>query len=204
MLSILLLGAALISAPPAATSGTALHSTHTRSALLYQRTPQKKQPKKKSRQAPSSSRNNGSEIDGAETRGAGIIDFAPPPPTAVDIEQEGVLSDQSETPDVLALRQQAVDPNFIRAAWDSAELARQVQYPRPALRNGVTGTVVIHARVDAEGNVAEAVMSRSDAHRTLEEEALRAVQSYRFTAARWKGMPVESWVEIPLRFRLGE
>ncbi|MBI3246326.1 MAG: energy transducer TonB [Deltaproteobacteria bacterium] len=78
-------------------------------------------------------------------------------------------------------------------------------YPMLARRRGEQGTVLLRVRVRADGSVAEAEVKQSSGSTLLDDTALRTVRdSWRFTPARLNGMPMESWVEVPIRFVLGK
>ncbi len=78
-------------------------------------------------------------------------------------------------------------------------------YPMLARRRGEQGTVLLRVRVRTDGSVAEAEIKQSSGSTLLDDTALRTVRdSWRFTPARLDGVPVESWVEVPIRFVLGK
>jgi protein TonB len=65
--------------------------------------------------------------------------------------------------------------------------------------------VLLSVLVRADGSVAEAEVKHSSGSPLLDDSALRTVkESWRFLPARLDGVPVESWVEVPIRFVLGE
>jgi len=76
-------------------------------------------------------------------------------------------------------------------------------YPMLARRRREQGTVLLRVRVRADGSVAEAEVKQSSGSALLDDTALRTVRdSWRFTPARLDGIPIESWVEVPIRFVL--
>jgi len=76
-------------------------------------------------------------------------------------------------------------------------------YPLLARRIGMQGTVVLRVHVRADGSVAEAELARSSGSQLLDDSALKTVRErWRFLPARLDGAPVESWVEVPIRFVL--
>jgi len=78
-------------------------------------------------------------------------------------------------------------------------------YPLLARRLGEQGVVLLRVHVRADGNVAEAEIKQSSGSTLLDDSALRTVrESWRFLPARLDGVPVESWVEVPIRFVLGD
>ncbi|NOT57411.1 MAG: energy transducer TonB [Deltaproteobacteria bacterium] len=77
-------------------------------------------------------------------------------------------------------------------------------YPVMARRMGVQGTVVLRVHVHADGSVIAAAIARSSGSELLDDSALRTVrEQWRFVPARLNDEPVESWVEVPIRFVLG-
>lgn len=78
-------------------------------------------------------------------------------------------------------------------------------YPMLARRRGEHGTVLLRVRVRADGSVAETEVKQSSGSTLLDDAALRTVRTtWRFTPARLDGVPIESWVEVPIRFVLGD
>jgi protein TonB len=76
-------------------------------------------------------------------------------------------------------------------------------YPEDARAAGHQGTVMIHVRVDAQGKVASARISRSSGHASLDERARNTVANqWTFKPAKAGGVPVASEVIIPIRFTL--
>ncbi len=76
-------------------------------------------------------------------------------------------------------------------------------YPALARRMGVQGTVVLRVHVHADGSVIAAEVKQSSGSELLDDSALRTVrESWQFVPARVNDEPVESWVEVPIRFVL--
>jgi len=76
-------------------------------------------------------------------------------------------------------------------------------YPLIARRMGTQGVVVLRVFVHPDGRVGEVAVSRSSGSDLLDDSALRTVrEQWRFLPARLDGQPVESWVEVPIRFVL--
>lgn len=74
------------------------------------------------------------------------------------------------------------------------------EYPSLAREAGVEGEVIVRALVGIDGRVHHTVVVQSV--RGLDEAAIKAVQSARFTPATQKGKPVALWMLIPLEFSL--
>lgn len=76
------------------------------------------------------------------------------------------------------------------------------EYPMLARRRGWSGTVLLKVRVSASGSPREIRLLKGSGHEILDTAAQEAVQGWRFVAAMRNGEPVESWVEVPVRFEL--
>jgi protein TonB len=75
-------------------------------------------------------------------------------------------------------------------------------YPPRAVEFGLTGTVLIRARVGADGSTEEIRLWRTSGHALLDAAALAAVRRWAFEPASQDGRRVEAWVEVPVHFRL--
>ena len=67
---------------------------------------------------------------------------------------------------------------------------------------GLSGTVLIRARVGADGDTEEIRLWRTSGHALLDAAALAAVRRWAFEPASLDGRRVEAWVEVPVHFRL--
>jgi protein TonB len=95
------------------------------------------------------------------------------------------------------------DPNSIA----HADYARNPPpaYPAIARRRAQQGTVTVSVLVGADGSVERAEVADSSGFDTLDDAALETVRSrWRFVPARHRGLAVESWVLVPIRFALIE
>jgi periplasmic protein TonB len=75
-------------------------------------------------------------------------------------------------------------------------------YPRVARRRNYQGTVLLDVRVSAKGTVAEAKVAQSSGYSVLDRSALDSVRHWRFAPARRGNHPIETWVQVPVRFEL--
>jgi TonB family protein len=73
-------------------------------------------------------------------------------------------------------------------------------YPSYALEAGLTGTVLLHVLVGADGSVRE--IRVVDGSKVFIQAAVSAIARWRFSPARIGRHPVPIWVEVPVRFRL--
>lgn len=77
-------------------------------------------------------------------------------------------------------------------------------YPRIARQRGWQGVVIVRVSVDEAGLPCHAAIRDSSGHAVLDEAALDAVRTWRFSPARRDGQAVASAVDVPVRFSLGE
>lgn len=75
-------------------------------------------------------------------------------------------------------------------------------YPRLSKRMGEQGEVRLRVLVAVDGRVASVQLSRSSGYDRLDEAALESVKHWRFKPATQGGEPLETWVEIPVKFVL--
>lgn len=76
-------------------------------------------------------------------------------------------------------------------------------YPASARRRRVEGLVMVRARVGREGRVLETQLAHSSGAEDLDRSAVEAVRAWRFQPGSRGTEPVEAWVNVPVRFRLG-
>ena len=76
-------------------------------------------------------------------------------------------------------------------------------YPLVARRLGMEGVVLLEVVVAPDGRAADVRIVRSSGHPALDESALATVRDrWRFVPAHRDGVPVESRVTVPIRFKL--
>ena len=76
------------------------------------------------------------------------------------------------------------------------------EYPTAALRRRETGTVLVHAEVDAAGNPTDVSVARSSRSRALDRAAVQAVRRWTFRPAQQDGRPVAGSLDVPVEFTL--
>ena len=74
------------------------------------------------------------------------------------------------------------------------------RYPAMSQARDEEGTVLLQALITKEGRIARTMVVRSVT--AFDEEAIRAVEQWRFKPARSQGQPVAVWVAIPVKFSL--
>jgi len=80
--------------------------------------------------------------------------------------------------------------------------APKPRYPESARRDGKEGRVLLRVLVNEEGRSASVEVNRSSGIEALDQAAVEAIKRWRFSPARLGDRPVESWVRIPIEFRL--
>lgn len=92
---------------------------------------------------------------------------------------------------------------LVEARHDLSELDNpRPRYPLAARRRGNEGRVLLRAHVTRNGICDRVQLIKSSGHRLLDKSAIRAVQQWRFMPAQQDGMAQDSWLEIPINFRL--
>ncbi|BBL72348.1 hypothetical protein MoryE10_29540 [Methylogaea oryzae] len=76
------------------------------------------------------------------------------------------------------------------------------RYPSMARERHWQGEVLVRTRILADGTAGEVRLERSSGHDVLDEAALEAVRQWRFVAAKEGDKAVDSWVIIPIDFKL--
>jgi protein TonB len=76
-------------------------------------------------------------------------------------------------------------------------------YPREALREGITGTVLLEVLVDVDGSPLKVTIHHSSGNRELDRAAQLQVQKHwRFRPASRNGTPVQAIGIVPIDFKL--
>lgn len=76
------------------------------------------------------------------------------------------------------------------------------RYPDVSRRAGEQGTVTLRVRVAADGSPSRVTVEKSSGSPHLDAAALDAVKGWRFSPARQGTEAVESWMLVPVVFRL--
>lgn len=81
-------------------------------------------------------------------------------------------------------------------------LAKNLEYPRMAIENNITGTVYVTYVVDKHGNVGDVEVARG-VHPVLDKEAVRVVKTLKgYKAGKQRGKPVQVQFTVPIHFVL--
>lgn len=76
------------------------------------------------------------------------------------------------------------------------------EYPESARREGREGRVLLRVLVDERGRSKQVEINSSSGSEALDRAAAEAIRRWRFDPARYGDQPVESWLRIPIEFRL--
>jgi len=74
------------------------------------------------------------------------------------------------------------------------------EYPKKARKERIQGTVVLHAKISAEGNIADLSVVSGDP--LLVKSAVKAVKQWKYKPYLREGKPVEVDTEIRVNFAL--
>ena len=75
-------------------------------------------------------------------------------------------------------------------------------YPRIAKQRGWEGEVLLKVHVDTQGRPIKVLIKTSSGYRVLDKAAVNAVKQWKFLPAHVGGVPIPSWVQIPVKFVL--
>lgn len=121
-------------------------------------------------------------------------------PHATDSSPDKTVSDAIVTPES---SQAAGSEPLIESRYDVASLNNpKPPYPLAARRHGAQGRVLLSVQVGTDGASHAVLLKRSSGHAVLDDAALQTVRRWHFVPARRGDSPVESWVDVPILFRL--
>jgi periplasmic protein TonB len=75
-------------------------------------------------------------------------------------------------------------------------------YPENARREGHEGRVVLRVLIDNQGRAKSVELNTSSGSQALDQAATEAIKRWRFHPAHVGDTPVDSWVNVPIDFRL--
>jgi len=78
------------------------------------------------------------------------------------------------------------------------------EYPESARAEGREGRVLLRVLVDDQGRTKSVEINASSGNDALDRAAIEAIKRWRFQPARHADKPVESWLRIPIEFRLAD
>lgn len=77
-------------------------------------------------------------------------------------------------------------------------------YPLAAKRRGMQGQVLLEVTVNTLGIASKVIVKQSSGFKILDNAAVKAVASWKFVPAMSNSIPMESIVEVPIRFELAQ
>ncbi len=97
-------------------------------------------------------------------------------------------------------------PSIEKSLWHQF-LAKNLTYPSQARTSGATGTVILALLISKNGEIIEIeIANESQVNPHLSKEALRVAKLFKgrfIPAVNLEGESEESWLNIPVRFKLG-
>ena len=107
-------------------------------------------------------------------------------------------------PAVTAHARERVEEEAAQPAVSDAAYLRNPApvYPEAARRSSEQGTVMLRVHVARDGTASRVSVEESSGSPHLDAAALEAVKAWRFTPARRGAHAVESWMRVPIVFRL--
>lgn len=94
------------------------------------------------------------------------------------------------------------DRAAVQASVPLYDLNPPPRYPRAARKRNYQGTVMLDVLVTANGSVAQVRIAQSSGYKILDRSAAKSVKGWRFSPALRAGLPIEMWVQVPVRFEL--
>ena len=88
---------------------------------------------------------------------------------------------------------------FVQASY---AYSPKPEYPDKARKEGKDGRVVLRVLVDEDGKSKSVEVNDSSGSETLDRAAAEAIKRWLFSPAHYGNKSVESWVKIPIDFRL--
>lgn len=76
------------------------------------------------------------------------------------------------------------------------------RYPKDAAAKHVSGQVLLHVLVAADGSVKDVRVKKSDPPGVFDVDTIAAAKQWKFTPKTVKGKPVEGWVQVPVTFEI--
>ena len=122
-----------------------------------------------------------------------------PAPVLDQGTEQAVVTDVEPGPPI----EDSFDPGTPRLATLAYDVYPPPRYPRQALRNGDTGTVLLRVLVDEQGWPRDVAVETSSGHRELDRAATQQVLSkWRFHPATHQGRPIRAYALVPIGFSL--
>ncbi|MCI5140977.1 MAG: energy transducer TonB [Candidatus Electrothrix sp. ATG1] len=122
-------------------------------------------------------------------------------PNPQPIQQVRPVTKTPKTRPVIS-RQQPVSTPVVRKAAPLYKTNPPPEYPSLAKKREIEGVVILEARIDVHGKVADLRIFSGSGHKILDKAALKAVRRWRFSPGTVGGKAQAMWVKVPVRFAL--
>jgi periplasmic protein TonB len=124
-----------------------------------------------------------------------------PKPRPVEPKPEPVAQKEVETPPAPPV---ASPPQTLTPATANPGYLRNPapEYPELAVERGWEGTVILNVHVLGNGKPSSVEVKTSSGRNVLDNAALQTVRRWSFVPAKQGDTPVDSWVEVPIDFKL--
>lgn len=134
--------------------------------------------------------------------------FVPQPPTDVIIDKPSTIASRVLTdepphqPPVGGVGETAVKPTpakaapVVTAAVADAQACSKPDYPKNALRNGDTGTVMLAFLIGTDGKVADSRIEKTSGFRDLDRAAQAGLSLCKFKPGTVDGVPQQLWTKM--------
>jgi protein TonB len=126
-------------------------------------------------------------------RKRGVVLTAPLAPTVTVRSRQGVGGSGARG------GSSAADGQFAAPNYGTNPLP---SYPLLARERGYQGTVYLLVQIQPDGRVGRLAIDRSSGFEILDRAATDSVKEWTFLPARRSGKPVDSWVVLPVKFKL--
>lgn len=87
-------------------------------------------------------------------------------------------------------------------AYPDYKINPKPKYPLIARKRGHEGEVLLKVWVLEDGSVGELKLEKPSGYSVLDESALNSVRNWIFVPGKRNGIPIRSWVTIPIKFQL--
>lgn len=78
----------------------------------------------------------------------------------------------------------------------------KVNYPERAKQRNLEGSVLVSVQVSDKGKVSQIEILESSPPGVFDEAVKEASKSWTFTPGKYQGLPISTWVNIPIPFKL--
>ncbi len=75
-------------------------------------------------------------------------------------------------------------------------------YPKKARKRGYEGLIELFVLISIDGRASHIKIKKSTGHKMLDKQAIKTVKKWTFEPRKNNGQAIETWVMIPMRFKL--